>query len=384
MRSGSSVAPDILATAMTAIRRARTIIMAADASAAHPPLVDPQARVVDYLRVSVTDRCNYRCVYCVPPEGVARASRSGVLDLDEIAALVRVFVDLGVRRVRLTGGEPTVRRDLPSVVRALRAIPDLRDISLTTNGHLLAQLAAPLLDAGLDRLNVSLDSLDAERFRRITGGGELARVLAGLEEAARLGFRSIKLNTVAIAGFNDDELGGLVQFAWQRGFVPRFIEEMPMAGGGTHRPGALLTAEEIRRRIAALVPGGGVVPDSGEPSSAEIADLRHLGAGPARYFRVLARGEDRARTAPRRFGIISPMTEHFCASCNRVRLSATGALHPCLGYDDAVDLRAPLRAGGPGAVASEIRRALARKRDGHVFNLVGLGGPRKAMVQIGG
>jgi cyclic pyranopterin phosphate synthase len=343
-------------------------------SAEQAPLVDPQARVIDYLRVSVTDRCNYRCSYCVPADGVARSAREETLSFEEIAALVKVFVDLGVRRVRLTGGEPTVRRELPALVRLLRAIDGLGEIALSTNGHLLGELAAPLRAAGVDRVNVSLDSLDPAKFQRITRGGDLPRVLAGLEAARAAGFRSIKLNTVAIKGFNDDEVTGICRFAWERDLVPRFIEEMPMAAGRTYLPGACLTAAEIRARVAELDPRGSVVDDTGGGAR---------GAGPARYFR-LAEAAGTPATATRRFGIISPMTEHFCASCNRLRLSATGAVHACLGYDDAVDLRAPLRRGDLDGVRAAIRSALAGKRDGHTFQLIGLGGPRKAMVQIGG
>jgi GTP 3',8-cyclase len=335
-------------------------------------LVDPQARVIDYLRVSVTDRCNYGCSYCMPHDGVEHAARADVLSFEEIAALVRIFVSLGVRRVRLTGGEPTVRRDLPALVQLLRAIPGLEEIALSSNGHLLAELAEPLRRAGVDRLNISLDSLDAERFRRITRRGDLARVFAGIEAARAAGFASIKLNTVAIRGFNDDEFDRICAWAWERGLVPRFIEEMPMADGRAYLPGAHMAAAEIRRRIAAAWPGT-------EPV-AEAPNAVH-GAGPARYFRL---EPDEPGTAARRFGIISPMTEHFCTTCNRLRLSTGGALHACLAHDDAVDLRGPLRAGGAEAVARAIRAALAGKRSGHTFQLIGLGGPRKAMVQIGG
>jgi cyclic pyranopterin phosphate synthase len=336
------------------------------------PLIDPQGRAVDYLRVSVTDRCNYACSYCIPHDGVEHADRADVLSFEEIAALVRVFASLGVRRVRLTGGEPTVRRDLPALVRLLRAIPGIDDIALSTNGHLLAALAAPLRAAGVDRVNISLDSLDPDRFRRITRRGDLAVVLDGIEAARAAGFTSIKLNTVAIGGANDDELDGICRWAWERALVPRFIEEMPMAGGRAYAPGAQVSAAEIRRRIGAAWPELRVVADGPDPAR---------GAGPARYFR-LDGGEPAGPV--RRFGIISPMTEHFCATCNRLRLSTSGALHACLAHDDAVDLRGPLHSGGAPEVAAAIRRALAQKRDGHTFQLIGLGGPRKAMVQIGG
>jgi len=343
-------------------------------SAEQAPLVDPQARTIDYLRVSVTDRCNYRCSYCVPADGAARSAREEVLSFEEITALVRVFVGLGVRRLRLTGGEPTVRRDLPTLVRMLRAIDGLREIALSTNGHLLAELAAPLRAAGVDRVNVSLDSLHPAKFQRITRGGDLPRVLAGLEAARVARFRSIKLNTVAIKGFNDDEVAAICRFAWERDLVPRFIEEMPMAAGRTYLPGACLSATEIRACVAEIDPRAGIVEEAGGEAR---------GAGPARYFR-LAETTGAPPATARRFGIISPMTEHFCATCNRLRLSTTGAVHACLGYDDAVDLRAPLRTGDLDGVRAAIRRALAGKRDGHTFQLIGLGGPRKAMVQIGG
>jgi cyclic pyranopterin phosphate synthase len=335
------------------------------------PLVDPQSRVIDYLRVSVTDRCNYGCVYCIPDDGVEHVERADVLSFEEIAALVRVFATLGVRRVRLTGGEPTVRRDLVALVRLLRAIPGIDDIALSTNGHRLAELAAPLRAAGVDRLNVSVDSLDAERFRRITRRGDLARVLAGIDAARAAGFSSIKLNTVAIRGGNEDEFARICDWAWGRGLLPRFIEEMPMADGRAYQAGAQVSAAEIRDRVAAAWPGTRVVADDAD---------RARGAGPARYFRL----EGGDAEGVRRFGIISPMTEHFCTTCNRLRLSTSGALHACLAYDDAVDLRGPLHAGGADAVARAIRGALAGKRPGHTFQLIGLGGPRKAMVQIGG
>ena len=337
-----------------------------------PGLIDPQARVIDYLRVSVTDRCNYGCVYCIPADGVTHVERADVLSFEEIAALVRVFASLGVRRVRLTGGEPTARRDLVVLVRLLRAIPGIDDLALSTNGHLLPELAAPLRAAGVDRLNISVDSLDPERFRRITRRGDLARVLAGIDAARAAGFASIKLNTVAIRGGNDDELDRICAWAWERDLLPRFIEEMPMADGRAYQPGAQVAAAEIRDHIAAGWPGARVVAE--EPDRAR-------GAGPARYFRLDDGG---AAVDARRFGIISPMTEHFCTTCNRLRLSTSGALHACLAFDDAVDLRGPLRAAGAEAVVRAIRGALAAKRPGHTFQLIGLGGPRKAMVQIGG
>jgi cyclic pyranopterin phosphate synthase len=341
------------------------------------PLVDAQRRTIDYLRVSVTDRCNYRCTYCMPEDGVDHMDRADILSFEELCALLGCFASLGVRRVRLTGGEPTVRRDLVALVQMIRAVPGIDEIALSTNGHLLADMAVALKQAGVDRLNVSLDTLDAERFAAITRRGQLDRVLGGIEAARVAGFSSIKINTVAVKGFNDHELASLCAYAWERGLIPRFIEQMPMAGGRTFIPGELLSAAEIRAAIVESFPGNTLIPDEG-------GGVR--GAGPARYWRLAgATVEGQNDTAgARRLGIISPMTEHFCASCNRVRLSAGGALHTCLAYDDAVDLRELLRTQGPPAVVSAIRAAVSVKREGHQFGLLGLGGPRKAMVQIGG
>jgi cyclic pyranopterin phosphate synthase len=356
-----------------------TITPSAGTGADHPlrgptageaPLCDPQGRLIDYLRVSVTDRCNYRCTYCMPEDGVGHVDRADILSFEEIATIVAAFVRLGVRRVRLTGGEPTVRRDLVQLAGMLGALPGLDDLALSTNGHLLIELAGPLRAAGVTRLNVSVDTLDPERFLRITRRGDLARVLAGLEAARGLGFASIKVNAVAVKGFNDGELGALCAYAWERDFLPRFIEQMPMADGALFVPGELLPAAEIRASIESAV-ASRLQPD------ATVAP----GAGPARYLRVRD-----GRYAGKLVGVISPMTEHFCATCNRVRLSASGHLHTCLGHDDATDLR-PSLAAGQAAVIAAIRRAVAAKRDGHDFRvagLVGLGGPRKAMVQIGG
>jgi GTP 3',8-cyclase len=367
-----------------------------DSPPAEGPLVDRQHRVVEYLRVSVTDRCNYRCTYCMPEDGIDHVDRADILSFEEIAALVRCFVQLGVRRLRLTGGEPTVRKDLVQLVAMLRAIPGLRDIALSTNGHLLDELAAPLRAAGVDRLNISIDTLDPRRFASITRRGDLGRVLAGVEAARAAGYPSIKINAVAVKGFNDGEVGALCEYAWSRGVVPRFIEQMPMAGGELFVPGTLLSAAEIRALCEAAFPGGRLVPYRGSAK----------GAGPARYWSLEGGGEgtgsaagtagaaaETAGTAgaaagtaaaPRLLGIISPMTEHFCDTCNRVRLSAAGALHTCLAYDDAVDLRATLHREGDAGVIAAVRQALAQKRDGHTFQLIGIGGPRKAMIQIGG
>jgi cyclic pyranopterin phosphate synthase len=328
-------------------------------------LVDAQARRIRYLRLSVTDRCNYRCSYCMPASLAGQLvfePRSALLTFEEIERIVRVFVRLGVRKLRLTGGEPTVRAKLVDLVARLAAIAGLEQLVLTTNGHLLAGLAAPLAAAGLTGVNVSLDTLDAARFAEVSGGGELPRVLAGIDAAVAAGL-TVKTNAVALRAVNGDEIAALCTDAWARGATPRFIEHMPMSGGALYAPDAPLAAAELRRVLEAAF--GPLAPAEGKPKD----------AGPARYW-ATARGP---------VGIISAMTEHFCDDCNRLRLTATGELHACLGHDDATSLRAVLRAGGSDDdVAAAIGVALAGKRDGHVFATTGAGAPTKHMIGIGG
>lgn len=329
------------------------------------PLADGFARRITYVRVSLTDRCNYRCTYCMPEEGVDLVPKSEVLSLEEVARLVRVLARVGVRRVRLTGGEPTVRRGLTELVAELSQI-GLEDLALSTNGHYLAELAEPLRRAGLRRLNLSIDTLDPHKFRHITRRGDLARVIAGIEAARAVGFTGTKLNTVAVAGFNDHEIPTLAAWAWERDLVPRFIEWMPMSDGALFAPGGFFPAAAIRERLESAF--GRLVSD----------DARDLpGVGPARYQRVEGTGH--------RIGIISAVTEQFCDTCNRVRLSATGQLHACLASDQALDLRTPLRAGlGDDELLERVRAGVAIKVRGHNFTTQGCGGPKKHMVAIGG
>jgi cyclic pyranopterin phosphate synthase len=330
------------------------------------PFVDGLGRRVSYLRVSVTDRCNYRCTYCMPGE-VDHRPRPELLTFEELVRLVGVFAGLGVRRVRLTGGEPTVRREVVELVRKLAGLAGIDAVVMTSNGHRLPELAAPLAAAGLRGVNVSVDSLEPARFARITGGGDLGRVLAGVD-AARAAGLTVKLNAVALAGVNEDEVPALCEAAWARGTVTRFIEPMPMSGGALYDPARLLTAARIR---AAVERAFGPL----EPADDPAGRAHH---GPARYWRLV---DD-----PRReVGIISAMSEHFCDRCNRLRLTADGALHACLGHDDAVSLRDVLRSGGgDDDVQAAIAGALGAKRAGHGFLVGGEGGPAKHMVAIGG
>jgi cyclic pyranopterin phosphate synthase len=337
------------------------------------PLVDLQARRIRYLRVSVTDRCNYRCTYCMPEElgkELTFATKSAVLTFEELERLVTTFARLGVRKVRLTGGEPTVRKGIVELVGRIRAIPGIEQVVMTTNGHLLSELAAPLAAAGLSGLNVSVDTLDPARFHALTGRGDLARVLSGIDAAITSGV-PVKTNAVALRGVNEDELAGLCEDAWRRGAVPRFIEHMPMSEGQLYATASELPAAEIRTRLEAVF--GPLV---ARPDAAARRD-----AGPARYWAV----ERPGFAGPREVGIISAMTEHFCDDCNRLRLTATGALHACLGHDDAVSLRDVLRSGGSDEdVVRAIAGAVVGKRPGHEFQRSGAGGPAKHMIGIGG
>lgn len=332
------------------------------------PLTDKFARRIRYLRVSVTDRCNYRCSYCMPEElgqEIAFQPRSAVLTFEELERIVRVFADLGVRKIRLTGGEPTVRKGIVDLVARLARVPGIEQLVMTSNGHLLGELAGPLVTAGLSAVNISIDTLDPAKFARLTGRGDLARVLAGFDAAVAAGLR-VKLNAVALATENADELVALCRHAWERGATPRFIEHMPMSGGQLYTSDAELPAREIRRRIEAEL--GPLV------ASAQAGQ----DAGPARYWQLAA---DPAHEV----GIISAMTEHFCDDCNRLRLTATGDLHACLGHDDAVSLRDVLRAGGSDAdLVRTIAGTVTGKRAGHDFQRTGTGGPRKHMIGIGG
>ncbi len=288
-----------------------------------------------------------------------------MLTFEEIERVVGVFARLGVRKVRLTGGEPTVRKGIVELVRRVAAIPGIDQVVMTTNGHLLAQLAGPLAAAGLQAVNISIDTLDPVRFAELTSRGDLGRVMAGVEAAVAAGLR-IKTNAVALRGSNDHELVALCLYAWSHGATPRFIEHMPMSGGALFAEAAELTAAQIRTAIEAEL--GPLVASSGAGRD----------PGPARYWAL-------ASDPSREVGIISAMTEHFCDDCNRLRLTATGALHACLGHDDAASLRDVMRRGGTDQdLVNTIASTVTGKRAGHEFERTGAGAPRKHMIGIGG
>ncbi|HXZ29543.1 MAG TPA: GTP 3',8-cyclase MoaA, partial [Dehalococcoidia bacterium] len=303
-------------------------------------ILDSFGRSINYLRISVTDRCNLRCLYCMPPEGVPRISHNEILSYEEIRTVARAAAELGVNKIRLTGGEPLVRADLPELIKMLSQIEGIRELSLTTNGTLLKNCALNLKKAGLSRVNVSLDTLKPDRFQYITRLGELKTVLEGIEAAKEASFEPVKINTVVMRNINDDEILDLARMTYEDRWHVRFIELMPFKGATEFVP-----SSELRRHIGLL---GKLEPC---PSI--------TGNGPARYYRLSgARGT---------IGFISPLTEtSFCSRCNRMRLTPDGKLRPCLLGEDEIDLRTPLRSG---ASTEELKRfilkAVASKPERH-------------------
>ncbi len=325
------------------------------------PLRDSFGRTHTYVRVSVTDRCNFRCVYCMPEEGLDWMQRSDLLSYEEIARLVGVFASMGVTGVRLTGGEPLVRKDLECLVAELGQIPGIDDLAMTTNAHRLAACAQELADAGLTRINVSLDSLDPERFSAMTRGGRLDKVLAGLDAAIAAGLSPIKINCVVLEGENDEELYDLVEFFGARPghFVLRFIEYMPFqARWHTSVPSA-----ELRARLSAVY-------------SLNLA-TEGIGQGPARDWVIKENGL--------RIGFISPLSNNFCSSCNRLRLMANGHLRTCLSDDGTPSLRDILRGGASDSELEQaIRDLVMGKRKSHEALIDGGTPFEGVMTRVGG
>jgi cyclic pyranopterin phosphate synthase len=296
-------------------------------------------RPIDYLRISVTDRCDLRCVYCMPADGIRLMSHSDLLSYEEIYTIARAAAELGINKVRLTGGEPLVRFGLPQLVRMLARIDGIDDISLTTNGTLLAGYAAELKEAGLRRVNVSLDTLRPEKFGSITRRGMLSDVLEGIEAAKSVGLNPVKINMVVISGINDEEVLDFAAKTIDDGWHVRFIECMPVTGGGTATP-QFISVNDMMKRLELL--------GQLEPC------LPSVGNGPAKYFRF----PEAAGTV----GFITPVSEHFCFNCNRLRLTSDGKLRPCLLAEDEVDLKQPLRSGiSSTGLKQLIEKAVANK-----------------------
>lgn len=313
-----------------------------------PPLIDRHGRHISYIRLSVTDRCDFRCRYCMPLK-MRFLPRREILSLEELLRVARVFAAQGVKKIRITGGEPLVRKGVAWLCGQLAALPGVEEVALTTNGSQLPRLALALAAAGVRRVNISLDSLDAARFRDLTRTGSLEQVFAGIDAALAAGFPGgVKINTVMMRGFNDDELPALADFALERGMDISFIEEMPLGDVGHWRGNTYYSAAEalpqLQRRF-------GLTPSA------------HSSGGPARYWDVAGSGG--------RIGFITPHSHNFCSTCNRVRITATGELYPCLGQNDARDLKPALRGAEAGDAA--LRRLIAdtmqAKPEGHDFNV---------------
>jgi len=284
-------------------------------------LIDNYKRKINYLRVSITDRCNLRCVYCMPKEGASPIGHSEILSYEEIIRIIKVAVKKGITKIRITGGEPLIRKNVLYFVDLISRIKGIDDLSMTTNGVLLKDMARPLFDAGIKRLNVSLDSLKPERYHEITRGNHLSDVLEGIEEAVRVGFSPIKINVVAIRGFNDDEILDFARLTLIHPYQIRFIEFMPIGSGDNWTKEKIITSREIKEKIENLQ---NLIP----------VDLKRL-KGPAKVYRFHgAKGE---------IGFISPSSDHFCSTCNRIRLTADGKIRTCLFSDEEIDLKKSLR-----------------------------------------
>jgi GTP 3',8-cyclase len=310
------------------------------------PMTDPFGRTISYLRVSVTDRCDLRCFYCMS-EDMTFLPKADLLTLEELDRLCSAFIAKGVRKLRLTGGEPLVRRNVMSLVRSLSRhlkTGALDELTLTTNGSQLARFADELRDCGVRRINISLDTLDGAKFRAITRWGDLDKVLAGLE-AARAAGLAVKINAVALKGMNEEEIPSLMEWAHGKGIGLTLIEVMPMGDIGAGRIDQYVPLSLVRARLA---------------KQYTLTDLDETTGGPARYARVNETGG--------KLGFITPMTHNFCESCNRVRITCTGTIHTCLGHEDASDLRKPLRASpDDGLLSAAIDRAISLKPKGHDF-----------------
>ncbi|SEN49275.1 cyclic pyranopterin monophosphate synthase subunit MoaA [Gemmobacter aquatilis] len=312
------------------------------------PLIDPFARAIRYLRVSVTDRCDFRCVYCMS-ENMTFLPKADLLTLEELDRMCSAFIGMGVEKLRITGGEPLVRKGILTFFQAMRRHLDsgaLKELTLTTNGSQLARFAQDLADCGVRRVNVSLDTLDAAKFAEITRWGRLPQVLDGIAAAKAAGLR-VKINTVALKGFNEDELFSLLDWCAREDHDLTFIEVMPMGDlGNEDRLDQYWPLSDLRARLAARF---------------TLTELAENSGGPARYVRIAETGQ--------KIGFITPLTHNFCESCNRVRLTCTGELFMCLGQEDRADLRAPLRASPDNALLEQaIRDAITRKPKGHDFD----------------
>ena len=326
---------------------------------------DQFGREIDYLRISLTDHCNLRCVYCMPLRGLTFTPSEELLTPEELEAVARAAASIGFRKIRLTGGEPTLRDDLVDIVERIAGVDGIRDVALTTNGILLPHLARPLKEAGLTRINVHVDTLNPERLRRVMRFGRLEEIWAGIEAAEAAGLSPIKLNSVVVREYNEHDVAELAELTLTRDWHVRFIELMPLGGGECARLSLsqYVPNPETRRRI--------------EDAFGRLHEVpNHNASDESRNYRF--------ENAPGVVGFISPVSEPYCGSCNRMRLTSEGRFHFCLLHDDELDVKAALRnGGGEGAVAEILRQAVAMKPTGHQLEK-GVSSERRAMFQIGG
>ncbi len=323
---------------------------------------DKYKRLIDYMRISVTDRCNLRCIYCMPSDGIKPVKHTSILSYEEIIRIVRIAADLGVRRIRITGGEPLTRRNLTYLISSINKIEGIEEISLTTNGQILEEHIKDLALAGLKRVNISLDSLDPERYRSITRGGDIGKVLAGIERTERLGLLPIKINMVPVKGFNDDEIENFARLTLITSYHIRFIEFMPIGARDFWSTERYIPSDTIKKRAACIAP---LIPVTLKKS------------GPAEYFQYAkAKGV---------IGFISPISNHFCDSCNRLRLTSEGKIRPCLFSETEIDLKSAMRGGAKDdEIERLLRLSIEIKPSGHAINDGGVFEYHKPISKIGG
>lgn len=326
------------------------------------PLKDSFNRRIDYLRVSITDKCNLKCVYCTPRKNLHFFKRSEVLSYEEIVRFIRIAARYGLKKVRITGGEPLIRRNIVSLITSIKEI-GIRDISITTNGTMLKKYARSLKRAGLDRVNISLDTLSPERYEEITQGGKIHHVWEALEEAESVGLSPVKINVVPIRGLNDNEIESFASLTFEKNYHIRFIEFMPIGANSLWEKNKSISSSEVKERVATL---------------GALERLSFRGGGPSRNYRI--------EGAEGVIGIISPLTDHFCKYCNRLRLSADGKIRPCLFSDREVDIKKPMRSGiSDNEIEKLFHRAIKTKPRGHVLNKNrSCSHSLKAMSKIGG
>jgi cyclic pyranopterin phosphate synthase len=324
---------------------------------------DIYSRQIEYLRIAVTDRCNLRCTYCMPAEGLPLKSHAEILSLEEIFQIVKAVVPLGIDKIRLTGGEPLVRLGLVDLVKQIRTIPEIKDISLTTNGILLSEFAESLKNAGLNRVNISLDTLDKAKFRQITRLGDIAKVHQGIEAALKAGLEPVKLNVVVIKGVNDGEILDFIELTRNKPLHVRFIELMPIGESDAKALASYLPAEEIKQLV--------------QKKYNLTAVTRVTGSGPAKYYKI-----DGFKGT---VGFIGAISAHFCHNCNRLRLTADGKLRPCLQKSLEYDLLTPLRQGvSQEELRKIVAKAIRHKPKEHDMEVNGWGKQKRGMSQIGG